>query len=183
MDLFLTNKMRVLKNIKTLIDLEKYIEFLKGLTPVDRESQEFLMLKEFMRFSPEKFARDIGEDEVRFSQSLNRIKGILNKKIKHIIRIEKMNSILPPINVDIRFQFSSSANIMRIHCICIKDIKISSVNFYSGIIYSYYVQNGTYYIHHRTKSGDSYGQVVACYNFESNFQNWRDWKLNQLIYN
>ena len=186
--------MRVLTSISTLPDLQRYVDYLRTLNPERSDSAEYLLLKEFMRFSPEKFAREIGKNEVQFSKTVNNIKGELNKKIKHVVRIEKMNSILPSVG-DHNFTYGRNlgakpVKVQKTHCICIKDTIFGSfyhrAKFFRGVIYSYFIHGDKYYVINRDKPGDmKYGISESEYeegHFKNHFTNLRDWRINQIIY-
>jgi hypothetical protein len=148
------------------------------------------MIKDFMKFSPEKFARQIGKNEIQFSKTINSIKGELNKKIKHVTRIQKMNSVLPDIGwFPYRLMGGEFVNVQRTHCICVKENVFNSVyakKFFRGVVYSYFVYNGKYHVFHRDKPGDiRYGTSQwECDDkyFFDHFENFRNWKINQIIY-
>lgn len=182
--------MWVLKNISSLIDLERYIDHLRTLNPDCSDQKEFLMLKDFMKFSPERFAREIGKNEIQFSKTINNIKGELNKKIRHVIRIEKMNSVLPDIG-EVIYNDRNKGFIksQRTYCVCIKDTVFNSVypkKFFRGVVYSYFVYNGKYHVFHRDKPGNiRYGTSQwECdeNHFVHHFENFREWKINQIMY-
>ncbi len=188
-------RLKDLKNIQSISDLSDYIDYLRGLNPEASDREDYATLKEFMRFSPERLARKLGIDEVDLSKRINNIKGELNKKIKHVVRIEKMNSVLPSVGnfkFRPRYEFTLPPgtylvhDVMKLHCISVQDSEIGFyrvVRFFRGVIYSYFIYDGKYYVSHRNRpGGDSI--EVECPSiefFRTNFMDAREWKINQIM--
>ena len=190
----LLKKLKIIKDINKISEFYDIVEILRKLSPESSSDAEYLRIKEFMRFSPEKLARKLNIDEIEFSKKVNKIKGEFNKKIKYVIRMEKMNSILPKIgNQEIKIS-GKSITVISKHCICTNDYCYNSYvkyNFYKGIIYSYFIHQDAYSkeivycVMHRNKSGYHPYQLLECKlskgSFFSNFTDLRDWKIDQII--
>jgi hypothetical protein len=186
--------LKVLKEIRSVGELGKYIDYLRSVNPDHPDHPEYLLLKEFMRFSPEKFAREVDKNEIQFSKEINNIKGELNKKLKHVIRIKKMNSILPEVGL---YEFSpryglppgtiTRLKVVKLHCIAIQDSVVNlyrPLKFFRGVIYSYFTFENRYYLFHRDKPGGFTVELESQNGefFKKNFVDMREWKIDQIMY-
>lgn len=181
--------------IKNLDDLQSYINWIRSLRPKSTKDPEYVILKEFKHFSPEKIANKISLNKIQTSRWINKVKSEIWKRANRTQTVEDMNRTIPKIGEEISHWniydgLSSGKKYYSSNCICLNDFKSSGNDrsfFYCGVIYQYTKidYNGKYLIVWRPKNVETisrkYNVIIDPQEFASNFKDLRDWKIESIL--
>ena len=188
--------------IKNLDDLQSYIGWIRSLRPKSTKDPEYIILKEFKHFSPEKIANKISLNKIQTSRWINKVKSEIWKRANRTQTVENMNMTIPKIGEEISYWNTydkfpvSIVKYYSSNCICLNDFKSSGNDrsfFYCGVIYQYtkinYNYNGKYLIVWRSKPARdqrlpatrTYNVIIDPQEFESNFKDLRDYKIESIL--
>lgn len=180
--------------IKNLDDLQSYINWIRSLRPKSTKDPEYVILKEFKHFSPEKIANKISLNKIQTSRWINKVKSEIWKRSNRVQTVEKMNRVIPKIGEEIShwniYGGLGNDKYYSSNCICLNDFKSSGNDrsfFYCGVIYQYTKidYNGKYLIVWRPKNEETisrkYNVIIDPQEFESNFKDLRDYKIESIL--
>lgn len=185
--------------IKNLEDLRSYINWIRSLRPKSTKDPEYMILRRFKYFSPEKIANKISLNKIQTSRWINKVKSEIWKRANRVQIVESMNREVPKIGEEISYWNmytpgdSSGKKYYSSNCICLKDFKSSGTDryfFYGGAIYQYTKidYNGKYLIVWRSKPDQrrltatrTYNIIIDPQEFESNFKDLRDYKIESIL--
>lgn len=164
-------------------DFYDYNEYLKAL-PINEDS--VFKIRNFLRFSPNKFARKIGINEEEFQKEFNQLKKLLHSKLFLYKKIISLRDYRPDlgifekfINLGTRGESNwTKVKIRKSMCICLKTFKRhSNPAFYETIYYSYCFYDDRYFIF------DSRDRSIELNSDEFNqyFTDYRDWVIDKIL--
>jgi len=169
--------------------LEEFYKFIKYLEELDCSKENLFKLKNFLKFSPNKFARKLGIDEIMFQKEFNQIKKRIHRKYlydKEVYNLSKLNPNKKTITHMGTFGDDfASIRLEAMPCICIKDLmKKGEAKFYKTIKYLYYLLSKDGYIiskNHIVLSEHEHKIYLTEKEFEEHFLDLREYKLKQLL--
>lgn len=160
-----------------------YIEYLKTL-PINEDS--VFKIRNFLKFSPNKFAKKIEINEQDFQRKFNQIKKPLHLKLLHYKKILSLKDWRPELGTFEKFinlGLGKDSNwikmdLRRTMCICLETFKKhSEPTFYETIYYSYSQYNSRYFLF------DTNDRVVELSHdeFNKHFQDYRDLMIERIL--
>jgi hypothetical protein len=123
-------------------DLEEFYKKVEEVSKFEPTKENVDYLKNFLRFSPNRFARKLGIDEIEFQKKFNSLKPKLGKKLTYMRNVLKLSKYSPtPKILEAYIYENDILNIKEVSttvCICKKDFRIDKrIHFYKGINYLY----------------------------------------------
>lgn len=162
----------------------KYIEYLKEL-PMSQDS--VLEINNFLRFSPNKFARKININEEDFQRKFNQLKKPLHLKSLYYKRIIKLRDYRPELGVFEKFMNLGRRKwdpdwvkfeLRKSMCVCIKSFKRHGYpTFYETIYYSYCQYEYEYILF----DTDGSNIELLSDDFDQHFIDYRDWTIGKIL--
>ncbi len=161
----------------------KHVEYLKTLT-ISEDS--IFKIKNFLKFSPNKFARKIGIDEEEFQRKFNQIKKPLHLKLLYYKKVISLRDYRPELGIFEKFinlgkKWDSDwikVEIRKSMCVCIKSFKRhGDPTFYETIYYSYCLYDDRYFLF------DSNDRSIELNSdeFNQHFIDYRDWAIDKIL--
>jgi hypothetical protein len=161
----------------------KHVEYLKTLT-ISEDS--IFKIKNFLKFSPNKFARKIGIDEEEFQKEFNQIKKPLHLKLLYYKKVISLRDYRPELGIFEKFinlgrKWDSDwvkVQLRKSMCVCIKSFKRhGDPTFYETIYYSYCQYEYEYILF------DSNDKSIELNSDEFNhyFIDYRDWAIGKIL--
>lgn len=162
-------------------ELYDYIQHLETL-PINQES--VFEIHNFLKFSPNKFARKLKIDEEQFQKKFNQLKKPLHLKCLTYKKILKLKDYRPELGIYDKFLRATSwdlknwekIQLKKNMCICKKNLK-DDLCFYESIFYSYC----------------EFGHIIMVFNenntileispkkFNEYFIDYREWIINNIL--
>jgi hypothetical protein len=161
----------------------KHVEYLKTLTISE---YSIFKIKNFLKFSPNKFARKIGIDEEEFQRKFNQIKKPLHLKLLYYKKVISLRDYRPELGIFEKFinlgkKWDSDwikVEIRKSMCVCIKSFKRhGDPTFYETIYYSYCLYDDRYFLF------DSNDRSIELNSdeFNQHFIDYRDWAIDKIL--
>jgi hypothetical protein len=164
-------------------DFYDYNEYLKTL-PISEDS--VFKIRNFLKFSPNKFARKIGINEEEFQKEFNQLKKPLHLKLLYYKKIISLKDYRPELGIFEKFinlgsgkeSYWVKVELRKSMCICIESFKRhGDPTFYETIYYSYCLYDNRYFLF------DSNDRSIELNSNEFNhyFIDYRDWAIGKIL--
>lgn len=161
----------------------QYVDYLNSL-PVDEDS--VFKIRNFLKFSPNKFARKIGINEEEFQREFNQLKKPIHLKSLLYKKILSLRDWRPKLGtfktfIDLgkdKISDWTNVEIVKSMCVCLQTFKKhGEPTFYETIYYSYSQYNDNFFIF------DTNDRVLelSIDEFNKYFQDYRDWVLGRIL--
>ena len=164
-------------------DFYDYNEYLKAL-PISEDS--VFKIRNFLKFSPNKFARKIGINEKEFQKEFNQLKKPLHLKLLYYKKIISLKDYRPELGIFQKFinlgsgkeSYWVKVELRKSMCICIESFKRhGDPTFYETIYYSYCLYDDRYFLF---DSSDSSIELNSD-EFNHYFIDYRDWAIGKIL--
>lgn len=165
-------------------NLDEFYKKLEEVSKFEPTKENVDYLKNFLRFSPNRFARKLGIDEIEFQKKFNSLKPKLVRKLTYMRNVLKLSKYNPtPKMADIYLHEDGILNFKKsnvIVCICKKDFRSNKgLYFYKTIKYLYTIkQNNIYIVIFENER--SFVQLNKK-TFLEHFVDMREFKINQIL--
>ena len=176
--------------------LEQFYEYVRYLEQIEPTEENILKLRNFMKLSPNKFARKLRIDDMSFQKEYNEIKGKIHRKYIYDKEYVKLVSHNPKSGYTTHWAHSGVGRshhgsyynnlqpktVVTIPCICIKDyMKMGEPKFYKNIKYLYYHFDDFGIKNHFVLTSKDIKKDFTKQEFDEHFLDLREYKLKQLL--
>jgi hypothetical protein len=163
---------------------EEFYQYVDYLNNLNISQESIFKIHNFLKFSPNKFARKIEINEEDFQKEFNQIKKPLHLKCLTFKKITKLKDYRPELGIYSKFlkpttwdiQKWEKIDLVKSMCICKKNLK-DNLCFYETIYYSYCVNDNIFYVFSENNSILEMDINI----FNQHFIDYREWVIDSIV--